>query len=295
MNAKERGFLLLTSQLGDPERRPLTVAQFRTLAQRVTQMQRPGIDRDLKAADLMALGYDRALSERILQLLQEEERLEWYLRRGLRRDCVPLSRISEDYPGALRQRLGPDAPGCLWAKGDVSLLSAQMVALVGSRDVQAPNRAFAETVGREAALQGKTLVSGNARGSDRAAQDACLAAGGKVISVVADELEKAPLCKDVLYLSEDSFDLPFSSQRAISRNRVIHGLGYVTFIAQSDVGTGGTWNGTVKNLRQSWSPVFCFDDGSAASRELEQLGAMLISPEQVSQMAELQSKTEHFL
>ena len=32
MNGKERGFLLLTSHLGDPERKPLTVAQFRQLA-----------------------------------------------------------------------------------------------------------------------------------------------------------------------------------------------------------------------------------------------------------------------
>lgn len=295
MNAKERGFLLLTSQLGDPDRKPLTVAQFRTLAQRVSQMEKPQTSRQLTEKDLTALGYDRDAACRILQLLQEETRLERYLSRGKEKNCVPLSRISADYPGSLRQRLGLDAPGCLWAKGDLSLLTTQAVALVGSRVLRAPNRAFAEAVGREAALQGKTLVSGNARGADRAAQDACLAAGGKVISVVADELEKEPLHENILYLSEDSFDLPFSAARALSRNRVIHALGYITFVAQSDMGIGGTWDGTVKNLRQSWSPVFCFDDGSTAARELEQLGATLVSTDQISQMTKLRGKTEKFL
>ena len=36
------------------------------------------------------------------------------------------------------------------------------------------NRTFAEEVGRQAALQGLTLVSGNARGADRAAQESCV-------------------------------------------------------------------------------------------------------------------------
>ena len=40
MNNKERGFLLLTGHLGNPERKPLTVAQFRNLANRVAQMDR---------------------------------------------------------------------------------------------------------------------------------------------------------------------------------------------------------------------------------------------------------------
>ena len=39
--------------------------------------------------------------------------------------------------------------------------------------------AFAEAVGRYAARQGLTLVSGNARGADRAAQESCLAAGAE--------------------------------------------------------------------------------------------------------------------
>lgn len=279
MNAKERGFLLLTSQLGDPERKPMTVAQFRTLASRAVRMEKPAQLRDMTERDLTELGYSRQEASRILCLLEEADRLDAYLSRGRTQACVPVSRVSAAYPAAVRQRLGQDAPGCLWAKGDLSLLETQTVALVGCRELKEPNRIFAEKVGREAARQGITLVSGNARGADKTAQTACLAHGGKLICVVADELQKYPSQENVLYLSEDGFDQKFVGYRALSRNRVIHTLGYITVVAQCGMGAGGTWDGTVKNLQHGWSPVFCFDDGSPAAAELEQRGAALIGPE----------------
>lgn len=295
MNGRERGFLLLTSQLGDPKRKPLSVAQFRTLAARAAQMERPELSRELTAGDMIALGYDRKTASRIVDLLQDERSLDRYISAGHKRDCFPVTRVSRGYPLQVRQRLGLDAPGCLWLKGDPKLLSGPLVSLVGSRELAAPNRAFAERVGAEAARQGITLVSGNAKGADRAAQDACLAAGGKVICVVADELEKYPVKENILFLSEDSFDLPFSARRALSRNRVIHTLGYITLVAQCSLGYGGTWDGTYKNLQRGWSPVFCFDDGSAVVRELEQLGAAPIGQEQLKDLSQLQMAAESFL
>ena len=40
MTGAERGFLLLTSHLGTPLRRPLTVAQFRVLTERMQAVSR---------------------------------------------------------------------------------------------------------------------------------------------------------------------------------------------------------------------------------------------------------------
>lgn len=273
MTRREEGFLLLTSSLGDPNRRPLTVAQLRTLAERVRATQRIPADRQMEPRDLMGMGYGREMAERILSLLDDTVLLNHYLRRGERAGCIPLSRVSEDYPVTVHNRLGTDAPGCLWAKGDLSLLTKPAVALVGSRDIGAEHLAFAREVGRQAALQGYVLVSGNARGADRAAQDSCLDAGGEVICVVADELERHMPRKNMLYISEDGFDLPFSAQRALSRNRVIHCMGLRTFVAQAGYQQGGTWDGTVKNLRFGWSPVYCYDDGSPAVALLGEVGA----------------------
>lgn len=219
------------------------------------------------------MGYGREMAQRIITLLADAVQLRWYLNKGAMVDCYPLSRAGERYPQRLRLRLGLDSPGCLWAKGDPQLLLKPAVALVGSRDLAPENLEFARQAGRRAAMQGYVLVSGNARGADRAAQDAALEAGGQVISVVADKLQSCPLQKNVLYLSEDSFDAVFSAQRALSRNRVIHCLADAVLVAQCANGTGGTWDGTVRNLRNGWSPVYFFDDDSEGVRALEQMGA----------------------
>lgn len=262
----------------------MTTAQLRRLASRVRSMEKPAKDGPVREEDLIAIGYNREEAHRIVALLAEEDVLAWYLGQAARKDCVPITRVSGMYPERLRKILGIDCPGCLWAKGNLTLLARPAIALVGSRDLMKDNLAFAEEAGRQAALQGYVLVSGNARGADRAAQDSCLENGGQVICVVADQLEKQPLTDNVLYLSEDSFDGAFSAQRALSRNRVIHCLGESVLVAQSTLGKGGTWDGVTKNLRYGWSSVFCFDDGTSAMQELTQMGAQPVKAEQLKRI-----------
>lgn len=294
MTGAEQGFLLLTSHLGDPTRPVLTVSQFRTLADRMLRRQPASEERDLQLQDLLSLGYGREMADRILRLLRDESLLHHYISRGKRLDCVPVTRVTDGYPLILRQRLGQDSPGTLWGKGDLSLLNHPAISLVGSRELCPENHAFAQAVGRYAAGQGLVLVSGNARGADRTAQEACLEAGGRVISIVADELWKHPLRERILYLSEEDYDSPFTAQRALSRNRCIHTLGRLVFVAQSGYEKGGTWDGTAKNLRFGWSPVVCFRDGSAASLELEQMGAYLIDADHLEDFSVLQDQISIF-
>lgn len=287
MKAGERGFLLLTSHLGDPESKPLSVAQFRSLSGRVQAMERPAGNRELTAEDLLALGYGAEQAAHILWLLSRQEQLDYYVNQAGRTDCYPITRVSRSYPSVFRKRLGMDCPGCLWAKGDSTLLERPAISLVGSRELREENLHFAREVGRQAAKQGYVLVSGNARGADRAAQESCLENGGQVISIVADSLKKCQDRAGVLYLSEDGFDLCFSSIRALSRNRLIHAMGALTLVAQCSDGKGGTWSGTVQNLRQNYSPVFCFQDGSQGIRKLLQMGAFPIDIFDLTDIADL--------
>ena len=288
MNSREKGFLLLTSHLGDPERKVLTVAQLRDLAGRAKDLDITDPNRNMQIEDLVRLGYAPDMAQRILRLLDDKELLEYYLHRGARQGCQVLTRVSDGYPMQVRAKLGLDSPGCLWAKGDITLLGRPSVSAVGSRDLRKANRDFAREVGVQAAKQGYVLVSGNARGADTVAQEACLAAGGCVISVVADALEKQPLRERVLYLSEDSFDCGFTPQRALSRNRVIHSFSSKTFVSQCAEETGGTWDGTVKNLKAGWSSVYCFRDGSGVAMRLADMGANLIDSQQLTKIAQLQ-------
>lgn len=287
MTGPEQGFLLLTSSLGDPDRKPLTVAQFRELAKRVQAAEREVTSRELTCQDLTALGYGADMAQRIYALLSGTNQLREYLRRAEQFDCCPITRLNPAYPLAVRRRMGLDSPGVLWAKGDITLLGQPAVAVIGSRDLKEENRKFAEEAGRRIAEQGYVLVSGNARGADRTAQGACLEAGGRVISVVADSLRKQPLTRRVLYLSLDGFDEPFSAPRALRRNHVIHTLPSFTVAAQCSLGKGGTWDGILANVRHGWNPVFIFDDGSDAAEQLQNWGVRQITTEHLHDLREL--------
>ena len=287
MKLTEQGFLLLTSHLGNPDRRPLTPPQLRLLTKRMTQASPPGDDCELEPRHLIALGLDWELSERIVTLLGDTELLAWYLHRARRLGCVPITRSDPRYPARIRRRLGPESPGCLWLKGDPSLLKVPSAALVGSRELQPQNREFAAQTGIQAAKQGLALVSGNARGADTVGQNACLAAGGQVICVIADELHTKREQSGVLYISEEDYDAPFSASRALHRNRIIHALGEVTIAAQCSFRKGGTWDGSTANLRYGYTPLCCFRDGSQASQELAQMGARLIGFDELSDLSVL--------
>lgn len=295
MSLTEYSFLLLTGKLGDPSRMPLTTAQLRTLAQRIPLLQSSSDDSQLTIAHLASIGIGEPLAGRILRLLEDTPQLEAYLARAKKAGCIPVTRTNEDYPLILRKRLGLDAPGCLWLKGDPQILKKPAVALVGSRELWNANRDFAREVGMQAAKQGYVLVSGNARGADIVAQNACLEAGGQVICVVADALCEHTERKNILFLSEEDYDEPFSALRALRRNRVIHCLGEITFAAQCTLEKGGTWDGSVRNLKNLWSPLYCFDDGSQAMQELECMGASLVETPELSDFPKLTQHNSFFL
>ena len=289
------GFALLGSHLGDPERKILTGPQIRSLTRRMEGASTFEPDRQMTAEDLQAIGYGRDMAQRILNLLADESWLRAYLEEGKRQGCSLLTREESQYPAVLRKRLGEESPCCLFCKGDLSLLEEPAISLVGSRNLEPFNRDFAREVGRQAALHGLVLVSGNARGADRTAQDACLAAGGKVISVVADTLADKQLVSGMLYISQEDYDAPFSAQRALSRNRVIHALGYMTFVAQCSLESGGTWSGTTQNLKEGWSLVICCRDGSQASQALEAQGAYLMNTEDLENLTDFKPSQLSFL
>lgn len=295
MTGPEQGFLLLTSQLGDPLRRPLTVAQFRDLAKRVADARPEATSRELEVADLEKLGYDRVMAERIYGLLSSTTQLRQMLQIAQRCDCYPITRLNPLYPQLVRKRLWLDSPGVLWAKGDVTLLSQPAIALVGSRELRRENRRFAAEAGRQIAKQGYVLVSGNARGADQTAQNACLEAGGKVISIVADRLQDKPLTENLLYLSLDDFSAGFSTQRALRRNHVIHTMADLSIAAQCTLGRGGTWDGTLTNLRNGWNCVCCFADGSDAAQELQNRGAHGIQLRDLACLERLQQTPMSFI
>ena len=272
MRSAEEGLLLLRCRLGQAVR-PLGETEYRQLVTLLRQAKAAGMQGQITEELLCDYGVEKSLRVRALTLLHRREVLQRYL------DSAPeisvLTRLGEGFPQRLRA-LGGDCPPALFCKGELSLLGTRCVSLVGSRRLYPQGSAFAAHIGRLAAKEGFTLVSGGAVGADSIAQEACLQAGGSVICFVPDPLMRYPMRKNLLFCSDEGYELPFSSARALRRNRYIHALGEKTFVAQCPQCRGGTWSGTRENLRRGLSEVYALRDESEGIAALGMLGAVLL-------------------
>lgn len=131
---------------------------------------------------LLALGADRKAARRAYEAV----------RRGLSKlaegDHV-LERGGAGYPPLLAATA--DAPEFLFVRGDPGLLVRPAVAVVGTRRPTAAGVARAKRLGYLLARHGIVVVSGLARGIDRAAHEGCLVAGGRTVAVLGTPLDTA--------------------------------------------------------------------------------------------------------
>lgn len=296
MTSAEQGFLLLCCELGDG----LTPLSLHRLEQLRHRMETAKLDSTAASAhitvpDLQRLGYSEQEAAKLYALLSREEQLHTYLSIGAQKGCTPLTCVSDGFPQLLRKRLGAHCPAVLFYRGNLSLLQNRKVALVGSRQLSLEGGVFAAKVGQLAAAEGYTLVSGNARGADKTAQEACLRSGGSIIAVVSDALFSQPLSGDrVLYLSEGGWHQDFSAARALQRNRLIYALSEKSLVAQCTIG-GGTWSGAQDALRKGISPVFISNDGSAGSAALISLGAVPVTSDALYTISALSPAQTDFI
>ena len=253
----------------------LSLAQARELSRRARAAGIGEEDpfRDVTVKDVRRLGYSEYEAGRIVSLLGRERQLDGYLLAAEKADVAVITRLDARFPQRLREQLGARCPAALFCRGDLRLLQRPCISVVGSRHLASPGAQFAAQAGCLAAKEGFTLCSGDAMGADRTAQEACLSNGGSVLIFPATELVYCPARENVLYAAEGGFELGFSAQRALGRNRFIHAMGEKTLVAQTGFGKGGTWSGSLDNLQHEYSPLFVFDDGSEGARALCARGA----------------------
>ena len=253
----------------------LSLAQARELSRRARAAGIGEEDplRDVTVKDVRRLGYSEYEAWHIVSLLGRERQLDGYLLAAEKADVAVITRLDARFPQRLREQLGARCPAALFCRGDLRLLQRPCISVVGSRHLASPGAQFAAQAGRLAAREGFTLCSGDAMGADRTAQEACLRGGGSVLIFPATELVYCPARENVLYAAEGGFELGFSAQRALGRNRFIHAMGEKTLVAQTGFGKGGTWSGSLDNLQHEYSPLFVFDDKSEGARALCARGA----------------------
>jgi DNA processing protein len=93
-----------------------------------------------------------------------------------------ITRWDREYPANLRDIYDP--PAILFMRGQIVPEDGRAVAIVGTRNPSRYGREIAETLARELAEGGVTIVSGLARGIDTVCHAAALKAGGRTIGVL---------------------------------------------------------------------------------------------------------------
>ena len=271
-----KAILMLTGQLGRGGPRvnakPLTAAEYNKLAQ---WLRKEGNE----PAELLAFGREDLVRrvpavldrERIQELLTQWFPLGVAVDYWHDRSIWVVSRADPEYPQSLKRKLREQAPPLLYGCGPPASLHKGGLAVVGSRNAGERSLECARQVGRLASEAGRMVISGGARGIDRAAMDAALEAGGHAVGVLADSLEKAvlnrahrePLMDGRLTLVSP-FDpsARFKSWNAMGRNKLIYALGDAGLVVDSAHGKGGTWSGAVEQLKKYRSvPIYVFEKG----------------------------------
>lgn len=85
------------------------------------------------------------------------------------------------------------APAVLYAAGDAALLAqgVRRVSIVGSRNASEDGLRRSAKLARQLVAMGAAVVSGLAKGIDKAAHEAALDAGGRTIAVIGTPLDRA--------------------------------------------------------------------------------------------------------
>jgi DNA processing protein len=106
------------------------------------------------------------------------------------RGCGAVAITPDDaaYPDAFRTL--PDRPYLLFAIGNLELLTAPGIGVVGTRTPTAYGRRTAIELAGELARAGLSIVSGMARGIDSAAHAAALDAGGTTVGVLGQGIDR---------------------------------------------------------------------------------------------------------
>ncbi|HLF84773.1 MAG TPA: DNA-processing protein DprA [Blastocatellia bacterium] len=264
---------LLCSHLGlpdEPDAKPLSAREWNQLESRLAANSVSVTDLPGSSAEQIksSLQTDDGEAARLAWLLDRSCVIEEELDRLTDLGIWVMTRFDEDYPLRFTERLKSAAPVLLYGSGDARLLNRRGLAVVGSRNIDQRGFALTEFIGNACAESKLVVYSGGARGVDKTAMGAALAAGGSAAGLLADSLEKGIRAADARTAIDEGklvLATPYSPHSsfnvgmAMSRNKLIYALADFGLVIASDVEKGGTWAGAEEVLKARWVPVFVVD------------------------------------
>jgi DNA processing protein len=165
--------------------------------------------------------------------------------RGFSTRARSIGALCPDYPRALCDL--PDAPCVFRVVGELPELT-RAISVVGTRRADEEALDFAYELARHAALEGVVVVSGGAKGIDRAAHEGALDGGGRTLVVLPTGLDApyppanhelfARVAEAGCLLTETEDGAAAQRGRFLRRNRLIAALGQSTVVVQAPSRSG---------------------------------------------------------
>ncbi len=151
-----------------------------------------------------------------------------------------------NYP--LRLLEVPEPPPVLWVRGSILPGDQYAIGLVGSRKATVAGLKMSWNLAHAGAAAGLTIVSGMAKGIDKAAHEGTLAAGGRTLAVLGCGLdhvypkENAQLYPELAdkgaLISEFPPEVPPVPGNFPRRNRIIAGLSLAVVVVEASLRSG---------------------------------------------------------
>jgi DNA processing protein len=196
-----------------------------------------------KALEILPALSARGGSGRPIRICREGD-AERELETARRIGAVPLFALERQYP-ALLAEIDPPPP-MIYVKVNQDLLRRPAVAIVGSRQCSAAGVQLTRLIATQLAEAGFVVVSGLARGIDRAAHEASLATG--TVAVVAGGIDwvyppehaelQARIGMEGCLVSERPPGLQPRDKDFPRRNRIIAGLVYAVVVIEAAARSG---------------------------------------------------------
>ncbi|CCV14909.1 DNA-processing protein DprA [Mesorhizobium sp. STM 4661] len=279
LTPQSQAMMLLTVSFGKSDSADMKPLSNKEWARFAIWLKEHGLDpAALLKGDLDSLlaGWtDRAVTiVRVRSLIGRGAALGLALEKWQRAGLWVLTRSDPGYPELLKRRLRAESPAVFFGCGNKALLNAGGIAVVGSRDADEEDLAFTANLGKEAASQGFSIVSGGARGVDQSAMLGALDGDGTAIGVLADSLlklatssryRKRIMSGDLVLITPFNPEAGFNVGNAMSRNRYIYCLADAAIVISSTADSGGTWSGALEDLKNTWVPLWIKPSTAAGS------------------------------
>lgn len=242
-------------------------------------------EQEIEAEDLKEMELSDQLLKACLKAFQDKD-LDRLVRQ-IYCQCDVISFFDKEYPEKLRQIYQP--PLILFAQGDTSLLSKEIVSIVGSRHPTSYSKEVMKKLVPNLLEQNMVIASGLAQGVDALAHHTTLNNQGRTIAVIGNGLNYSypkqntwlqnQIRQKGLVISEYLPDTPPRPYRLPERNRIIAGLSKSVIVTEAKEKSGSliTANLALQENRDIYAvPGAITSELSAGPNQLIEAGAIPI-------------------